>query len=79
MTEAACISKATKATDGPHSAASVVPMPVGNDLPSLSINHCANLFGWREDLPELADYLRRVGEGEKTTRASTDLHDLREE
>ena len=45
---------------GPHSAASVVPMPAGNDLPSLSINHCANLFGWRE-APELAEYLRRVG------------------
>jgi hypothetical protein len=46
---------------GPHSAASVMPMPAGNDLPNLSSNHCANLFGWREDLPELADYLRRVG------------------
>jgi hypothetical protein len=51
---------------GPHSAASVVPMPAGNDLPNLSRNHCANLFGWRE-VPELAEYLRRVGEGEKTT------------
>jgi hypothetical protein len=60
---------------GPHSAASVVPMPAGNDLPDLSSNHCANLFGWRE-APELAEYLRRVGEGEKTTRASADLHDL---
>ena len=63
---------------GAHSAASVVPMPAGNDLPDLSSNHCANLFGWRE-APELAEYLRRVGEGEKTTRASADLHDLREE
>jgi hypothetical protein len=58
---------------GPHSAACVVPMPAGNDLPNLSSNHCANLFGWREDLPELADYLRRVGEGEKTARASAYL------
>jgi hypothetical protein len=43
---------------GPHSAASVMPMPAGNDLPDLSSNHCANLFGWRE-APELAEYLRR--------------------
>jgi hypothetical protein len=43
------------------------------------MRNVANLFGWREDLPELADYLRRVGEGEKTTCASADLHDLREE
>jgi hypothetical protein len=54
-------------------------MPAGNDLPNLSSNHCANLFGWRDDAPELAEPLRRVGEGEKTTRASADLHDLREE
>ena len=45
---------------GPRSAASVMPMPAGNDLPALSSNHCANLFGWRE-APELAEYLRRVG------------------
>jgi hypothetical protein len=45
---------------GPHSAASVMPMPAGNDLPDLSSNHCANLFGWRE-APELAEYLRCVG------------------
>jgi hypothetical protein len=37
-----------------------MPMPAGNDLPNLSSNHCANLFGWRE-APELAGYLRRVG------------------
>jgi hypothetical protein len=46
---------------GPHSAASVAPLPAGNDLPDLSSNHCATLFGWHEDLPELAEYLRRVG------------------
>jgi hypothetical protein len=32
-----------------------MPVPACNDLPNLSSNHCANLFGWREDLPELAD------------------------
>jgi hypothetical protein len=61
---------------GPHSAASVVPMPADNNLPNLSSNHCANLFGWREDAPEFAQYLRRVDEDEKTTRASSDLHDF---
>jgi len=37
-----------------------MPIPAGNDLPDLSSNHCANLFGWRE-APELAEYLRHVG------------------
>ena len=32
--------------------------------------------GWREDAPEFAQYLRRVDEDEKTTRASSDLHDF---
>ncbi|HTG22631.1 MAG TPA: hypothetical protein VK681_21490 [Reyranella sp.] len=51
---------------GPPSAASVMPMPAGNDLPDLSSKHCANLFGWRE-APELAEYLRRVGASRPVT------------
>ena len=39
-----------------------MPMPAGNDLPNLSSNHCANLFGWRE-APELAEYLRQLDIG----------------
>jgi hypothetical protein len=30
-------------------------------LPKLPKNHDSELYGWVEDLPELSDYLRRLG------------------
>jgi hypothetical protein len=45
---------------GPGSGASVTPMPAGSDLPELSSNHASKLFGWKRNLPELDEYLRRV-------------------
>jgi hypothetical protein len=51
--------------DGPDwgsgSRVSVVPVSPGNVLPELPPDHDAELYGWVEDLPELGDYLRRLG------------------
>jgi hypothetical protein len=46
---------------GPDSCASVVAVPTNSLLPKLPKNHDSQLYGWVEDLPELSDYLRRLG------------------
>ncbi len=46
---------------GSDSRASVVSVPCDSNLPKLPPNHESALFGWVEDLPELGDYLRRLG------------------
>lgn len=46
---------------GPDSCASVVAVPTDSTLPKLPRNHDSALYGWVEDLPELGDYLRRLG------------------
>ena len=46
---------------GSDSCVSVVSVPVDSILPKLPRNHDSALYGWVEDLPELGDYLRRLG------------------
>ena len=48
---------------GPDSDASVIPMAADEELPKLASNHASRLYGWVKDLPELAEYLRRVAIG----------------
>ena len=43
---------------------SVVPVPADSVLPKLPQSHSSELYGWLEDLPELGDYLRRLGQRE---------------
>jgi hypothetical protein len=40
---------------------SVVPASPHSALPKLPPGHDSELYGWIEDLPELDDYLRRLG------------------
>ena len=40
---------------------SVAPMPADIALPELQPRHDSELHGWAKDLPELGDYLRRLG------------------
>ncbi len=46
---------------GPDSCVSVVALPTNSLLPKLPKNHDSQVYGWVEDLPELSDYLRRLG------------------
>lgn len=46
---------------GPDSCASVVAVATDSTLPKLPRNHDSALYGWVEDLPELGEYLRRLG------------------
>ena len=46
------------------SCVSVVPVPADSVLPKLPQRHSSELYGWVEDLPELGEYLRRLGQRE---------------
>ena len=61
---------AERYADGPDwgsdSCVSVVPVPADSALPKLPQTHGSALYGWVEDLPELGDSLRRLGQSEIT-------------
>jgi hypothetical protein len=49
---------------GSDACVSIVPVPADSVLPELPPSHSSELYGWVEDLPELGDYLRRLGQRE---------------
>lgn len=55
---------------GSDSCVSVVSVPADSVLPKLPQRHSSELYGWVEDLPELGEYLRRLGQRERALQES---------